>query len=101
MFIDVNRTDDTATVSLRGRFDFNCHREFRSACDGALGDPAANAIEIDFDGVEYLDSSALGMLLLVRERAQAANRAVRLANCRGIVGDVLKVANFGRLFPIS
>ncbi len=41
------------------------------------------------------------MLPLVRERAQAANRAVRLSNCRGIGGDVLKVANFGKLFPIT
>ncbi len=101
MFIDVKRNEGTAKVSLQGRFDFNCHREFRSACDGALGDPGTHAIEIDFDGVDYLDSSALGMLLLVRERAHAANRPVRLANCKGIVGDVLKVANFGKLFPIA
>ena len=41
------------------------------------------------------------MLLLVRERAQAAQRPVRLANCKGIVADVLKVANFGKLFAIA
>ena len=101
MLIDVHTASGTARVALRGRFDFNCHREFRSACDGALGDPSANNIEIDFGGVDYLDSSALGMLLLVRERAQAAHRPVRLANCKGIVADVLKVANFGKLFPIG
>lgn len=101
MQIDVHTTEGTARVALRGRFDFHCHREFRSACDGALGQPGASGLEIDFSGVDYLDSSALGMLLLVRERAQGAQRAVRLANCRGIVADVLKVANFGKLFPIS
>lgn len=98
MLIDVHNESGTARVALRGRFDFNCHREFRSACDGAFGDPAASTI--DFGGVDCLDSSALGMLL-VRERAQAAQRPVRLANCKGIVADVLKVANFGKLFAIA
>lgn len=101
MHIEVRRRDGTARVSLRGRFDSSCHREFRSACEGALGDPGANAIEIDFAGVDYLDSWALGALLLVREHARAANRAMRLANCRGCVGEVLGVARFGRLFPIA
>ena len=100
MDINVHLTEGTARVALTGRFDFNCHREFRSACDGALGHPDASNIEIDFRRVEYLDSSALGMLLQLRERAQAASRAVRLANCSGIVGDVLKVANFGKLFAM-
>lgn len=101
MQIEVRRSDGTARVSLRGRFDFRCHGAFRSACDGALDDPGASALEIDFGGVEFLDSAALGALLLVRNRAQQARRPLRLANCRGLVGEVLHIARFGKLFPIS
>ena len=101
MDINVQRGNGGARVTLGGRFDFNCHREFRTACEDALGDPSVKNIEVDFGRVDYLDSSALGMLLQLRERATAANRPVKLANCRGIVVDVLKVANFGKLFTIN
>lgn len=101
MDILVTHNDRTAQLSLRGRFDFHCHREFRSACEGALARQGVGTLEIDLGEVEYLDSSALGMLLLARERAGAAGRPVRLANCRGSVAEVLRIANFQKLFDIG
>jgi CheY-like chemotaxis protein/anti-anti-sigma regulatory factor len=60
-----------ATLSLNGRFDFHSHRDFRAAYEGALGESGIREIEINFSAVDYLDSSALGMLLLLREKAEA------------------------------
>ena len=40
------------------------------------------------------------MLLMLREKAQAANKSVALANCTGPVKKILDVANFNRLFAI-
>jgi anti-anti-sigma factor len=51
--------------------------------------------------VDYLDSSGLGMLLMLREKAQAANKTVSLRNCRGAVRQVLDIANFAKLFTIK
>jgi HptB-dependent secretion and biofilm anti anti-sigma factor len=101
MNINVQKLDGRACVMLNGRFDFYSHREFRTACDGALQDVAVHSVDIDFGQVEYLDSSALGMLLQVRERARGMSRSMRLVNCKGVVGDVIKVANFGKLFDIA
>lgn len=89
---------DTQTIRLAGRFDFNSYKEFRSAYGKGLDDAAVRKIEVDFSGVDYLDSSALGMLLLLRERAQAGKKSVTLANCRGVVRQVLEVANFQTVF---
>jgi anti-anti-sigma factor len=100
MQIQQSRTNGLARIELRGRFDFSSHRLFRSACDTAFEDREVNEVEIDFASVDYLDSSALGMLLLARERATASGRQVHLANCRGTVGEVLHIANFGKLFTI-
>ena len=50
--------------------------------------------------VEYLDSSALGMLLLLRDKGKAMGKQVSLANCGGTVRDVLRVANFDKLFAL-
>ncbi len=92
---------DKAVISLQGRFDFSAHREFRSLCGPALESKEVRELEIDLGRVEYLDSSALGMLLLLRERADEARKRVRLSNCRGAVRQVLDTANFGKLFQIT
>jgi len=55
---------------------------------------------VDLALVEYLDSSALGMLLMLRDKIKASNRRVALVNCRGPVKQVLEIANFAKLFEV-
>lgn len=88
-------------VSLSGRFDFNRHREFRGACDPLLENPALTVVQVDLGQVDYMDSSALGMLLMLRDKANAAKKTVELVNVRGSVKQVLEIANFSKLFVIA
>ncbi len=90
-----------ATILLRGRFDFGAHREFKSSYEPPLSALDIRELEIDMGGVEYLDSSALGMLLILKERAGATNKRVAITNCRGAVKQVLDIANFSKLFEIK
>lgn len=90
-----------AVIKLSGRFDFNTHREFRSAYEPLVSDAETRAVVVDFSSVDYLDSSALGMLLMLRDKLGGANKEVALAGVRGNVKQVLDIANFGKLFPIS
>jgi anti-anti-sigma regulatory factor len=41
------------------------------------------------------------MLLLLREKAEANGKRVRLAGLAGSVKQVLEIANFGKLFSID
>lgn len=100
MEIATEVTAGKAILSLNGRFDFHSHRDFRTAYEGALGDAAVREIAIDFKQVDYLDSSALGMLLLLREKAEAASKSVSLVGLHGMVKQVLEIANFGKLFTV-
>ncbi len=93
--------DGKLTLRLNGRFQFDCHREFRNAYDAQIGDTKVRTFVLDLAGVDYLDSSALGMLLLLREKANQANQAVELVGVQGMVKQVLGIANFDRLFKIS
>jgi anti-anti-sigma factor len=88
-----------ARIVLVGDFTFEAHSPFKEASQQALGSPGLEEIAIDFDKVEYMDSAALGMLLLLRERI--GTRPIRLVNTRGTVRAVLDVANFGRLFAVE
>jgi len=98
MVVNVHCGDGTARIALQGRFDFNAHRDFKSSYDPVLGAADVNVIEVDLGAVAYLDSSALGMLLLLREKAGRVNKTVALSNCHGTVQQALEIANFGRLF---
>lgn len=89
------------TLTITGRFDFNIHRDFRQNYEQLLGTPGLREIAVDLARVDYIDSSALGMLLLLRERAAGQNIRVDLVNPAESVRQVLEVANFGRLFQIS
>jgi anti-anti-sigma factor len=100
MQVQVKQVDHKSLIQLAGRFDFNSHRAFRDAYEPALGVSEVREYEIDFGQVEYLDSSALGMLLMLKEKAQASAKTVALVNCRGTVKQVLEIANFGKLFTM-
>lgn len=100
MQASITKDGSKASIKLTGRFDFNTHREFRAAYEPLVADPAIRSISIDLTGVEYLDSSALGMLLMLRDKMGGANKEVGLTGVRGNVKQVLDIANFGKLFQI-
>jgi ABC-type transporter Mla MlaB component len=56
--------------------------------------------EVNPAGTEYLDSSALGMLLLLREHAGGDTSIINITKVSDDVRKMLDVANFGRLFNI-
>jgi anti-anti-sigma factor len=93
--------NESATLALAGRFDFNSHREFREGYEAILQKPEVQQLEIDMSSVAYLDSSALGMLLLLRDRATARNIKLRISQTTGTVRQILEIANFDKLFTIS
>ena len=90
-----------AFIKLSGRFDFNTHREFRGAYEPLVAESDIRMVTVDFSGVDYLDSSALGMLLMLRDKLGGANKEVVLTGVRGNVKQVLDIANFRKLFQIS
>lgn len=101
MQVTTTVADGVATLGLQGRFDFNAHRDFREATESVLSNPEVRTLNVDLAQVEYLDSSALGMLLMLRDKIKASNRRVSLINCRGPVKQVLDIANFSKLFEVS
>jgi anti-anti-sigma factor len=90
-----------AVVHLQGRFDFSAHREVRDSCGTLLASNDVRELGLDFNGVDYIDSAALGMLLLLKERADAVRKSVSLHNCKGTVRQVLDIAQFGKIFSIA
>jgi len=91
----------TGRLVLVGQFDFNMHKDFRQASQELLDNPEIQEIAVDFDQVPFLDSSALGMLLLLKERASLQKKSLLLVNCHDTVQQVLEIACFNKMFTIQ
>lgn len=103
MALDIKVRNDK-TISrwiLKGRFDFNANNEFRKTYEKALDERNKLAIEIDLSGVDYIDSSALGMLLLLKDKAENVKRSISLVNCNATVRQILDVVQFKKMFTIT
>ncbi|MBK9220048.1 MAG: STAS domain-containing protein [Uliginosibacterium sp.] len=101
MDTQVTIKESQAVLRLSGRFDFKAHREFREAVDSVLSQAGARGVQVDLADVTYLDSSALGMLLMLRDKAKTVSKEVALVGVKGSVRQVLDIANFSKLFSIS
>ena len=101
MNIKVATGGSNATIFLNGQFDFNAHAEFKDAYTKLMQDQQVKTIEINMAGVEYIDSSALGMLLMLRHRAVEADKTVSLSKPSTIASQVLEMAKFDRMFTIK
>ena len=86
------------TIEVEGRFDFGLHSEFRTAYAEKV-DPGAEVL-VDLKAVEYFDSSALGMLLLLREYIGEESANITIAVSNGDVRSILEASNFEKLFKI-
>lgn len=92
---------ERAVIEVKDRFDFNVHREFREAMASALALPGVKEVVVDLAAASYLDSSALGMLLVMRNKAESLGKRVIIARAGGAVKQVLDIANFKTLFPFE
>jgi len=85
------------TIRPSERFDFSCAGELRET-SSSLGPDVT--LTVDFSGTSYVDSAALGMLLLLGEK-NGGTRRVRLTNAKGQPKEALEQANFNRLFQME
>ncbi|MDF9777528.1 STAS domain-containing protein [Pseudomonas baetica] len=86
------------TISVKGRFDFAKHQEFRQSYEN---EKELSSVVVDLKDATYLDSSALGMLLLLRDHAGGDDSDIRVVNSSTDVRKILAISNFDKLFDIS
>ncbi|MNH48012.1 hypothetical protein D3C79_1115530 [compost metagenome] len=56
---------------------------------------------MDLREATYLDSSALGMLLMLRDYIGGDESQIRVVNTNSDVRKILAISNFDKLFDIS
>lgn len=93
-----NSNDGTEiTISIDGRFDFGLQKDFRASYEKVQ----AKRYIVNLMNTQYMDSSALGMLLMMREHVGGSRADITLQNCSKDIKTILSVANFQSLFKIA
>lgn len=101
MTFTVRQDGDTGTVTLVGRFTFQSHKSFKAATDPLLEAGDILNIHLDLAGLEDMDASSLGMLLVLREKAGLRGKTVVLLAPAPCAQAVLEAAQFGKVFRIG
>ncbi|TKB05154.1 STAS domain-containing protein [Alteromonas portus] len=86
-------------IDVGAKFDFSKVEEFRNAYS-ELND-GANHITVDLSRTEYMDSSALGMLLNMQKTLADKELSYSIENARPQVAKILKISRFDKKFDIK
>ena len=100
MDLVLNHEPGSSLLQLEGRFTFESHSTFRTVTQAILDATGTGEITLDLSGLSYLDSSSLGMLLLLKEKAEPKGIQVVLLKPSPVVLGILKIVQFGKLFEI-
>lgn len=92
--------DSGAKVSIAGEFTFTDHAAFKAIADRVFAGERW-PIVIDLSKLEFIDSAGLGMLLIVREEANKADRSLVLRGPRGQVKRMFDVTKLSTLFTVE
>lgn len=87
------------TIMMDEKFDFGKVQDFRLAYGTDTDD--VKEIIIDLANTEYMDSSALGMLLNMQKTMMNQVESFKIVNCRPQVAKILKISRFDKKFTIS
>ncbi|ALO42991.1 STAS domain-containing protein [Pseudoalteromonas sp. SS15] len=89
----------TLTIQIKGKFDFNLVQSFRQAY--AEVDGQTDKVIIDLRETDYMDSSALGMLLNMKKTLGESVSSITISNCRPQLKKILQISRFDKKFDID
>ncbi len=85
-------------ITVSDRFDFSQYKVFRETyCDCNV---AGTEFRLDLSDANYMDSSALGMLLLLKEHADKIKGKIVIQRPNESINKVLEIAQFHHLMEI-
>ncbi|KAF0112708.1 MAG: hypothetical protein FD149_2372 [Rhodospirillaceae bacterium] len=96
----VNNTSTGQEIQLKGRFTFSDHENFRNVVQ-LMENGGTKRFIFDLSGLEFVDSTGLGMFLIAREAAERHKLQLVLRGAQGQVKRMLDLGRFDSLFMIQ
>ena len=97
--IEMAADEATLTITLPSRLDGKIREEFL-ATFRQQAKPSSHYV-IDLAKTSYIDSTGLGMLMILRQHAGNDKAQVWLINCSAQIKSILTIANFQALLTVA
>lgn len=91
---------DTCNILLQGKFTFSDHLTFKEFFNLKNNKDIKN-ININLEKVEFIDSAALGLLLLMKDETDSSNISLCLVKPANQVKKMFQISRFYELFNIT
>lgn len=91
--------DKKVTLKLEGNFTYTQRKSFQEMLKAVSTDGIAE-IMIDLSQVAFLDSAALGLLMITHRQLQAEKRTLSLAYPQPTVRQIIELANLHKTIPM-
>lgn len=92
-------SNDCGTVYIDGSFAFQLQGEFRQAYESLA--EKCKEVRVDLDRADYMDSSGLGMLLVMKKFLDGKNMKYEIVGSKGQTYDLLQLTHFNKYFKIN
>ena len=98
MNITQTKSDGRVLVHMEGRFDFGTRKTFKDAMEQAIKE--GMPVVLDLQQVSFVDSSALGLLVISHQNLKNKKIPFYLVNPQTYVQQLLDLANVAKMIPI-
>ncbi len=89
-----------AILALSGQLDAHTAPEFERFLETVVRDEGKHQLVLDFNGLEYISSAGLGVLMGLIEEVRAAGGDMKLASLPDKIYHVLDLLGFPMVFQI-
>jgi anti-sigma B factor antagonist len=99
--MEINQTciDNVPIVCVCGRIDAATYRDLESILNDLI-DQNKSEIVLDLEGVTYISSVGLRVLLATQKKVRPKKGCVKLVSLQPFVREVFEMTGFNRLFTI-
>ncbi len=99
MEIQRSKEENVTLLVLRGRLDEMATTSVEQVFSEIL-EAGAKQVLLDLEGVEYVSSSGLRVLLMLAKALQKSQGMLKLCKLSPFVAEVFEISNFIRLFDV-
>jgi anti-sigma B factor antagonist len=100
MKIDINKSGHGARVAISGSMYVEDSASVREKLIALLEDDTSN-LSLDFSGLDYIDSSGLGVLISIHKRCLQKGGRMTITGLRGMVEELFKLTRLDLVFNVN
>ena len=102
MHIKTHENSQTLTLKFQGPFNFDAIREFNQVISDLKSDQEHfENIDVDLSATHCIDSSALGMLMILQDDMKHVGKTLKLTNCPETLKHILMQVHLHEKFLVD